>query len=76
MTASALDSVKGLGETRRTALVAHFGSVAKLKTATVEEIMQVPPGIGETTATAVLAALGTDSAAATRVLKLERCQPR
>ena len=63
MTASALDSVKGLGETRRTALVAHFGSVAKLKTATVEEIMQVP-GIGETTATAVLAALGTDSAAA------------
>ncbi len=54
---------QGLGETRRTALVAHFGSVAKLKTATVEEIMQVP-GIGETTATAVLAALGTDSAAA------------
>ncbi|MER5838354.1 hypothetical protein ABT116_48735 [Streptomyces sp. NPDC002130] len=37
--------------------------MAKLKTATVEEIMQVP-GIGETTATAVLAALGTDSAAA------------
>lgn len=56
MTASALDSVKGLGETRRTALVTHFGSVAKLKQATVEEITAVP-GIGIATARAVLAAL-------------------
>ncbi|MFC4604769.1 excinuclease ABC subunit UvrC [Rhodococcus kronopolitis] len=57
MTASALDSVRGLGETRRTALVTHFGSVAKLTQATVEEITAVP-GIGVTTARAVLAALG------------------
>ncbi|MCJ0976199.1 excinuclease ABC subunit UvrC [Rhodococcus sp. ARC_M12] len=60
MTASALDSVRGLGESRRTALVAHFGSVANLKRATVAEIMEVP-GIGETTATSVLAALGSDT---------------
>jgi excinuclease ABC subunit C len=57
MTASALDSVRGLGETRRTALVMHFGSVANLKKASVEEITEVP-GIGLTTAKAVRAALG------------------
>ncbi|MFF3223605.1 excinuclease ABC subunit UvrC [Nocardia suismassiliense] len=56
MTASALDSVPGLGTARRTALVTHFGSVAKLKQATVEEITEVP-GIGLATAKAVLAAL-------------------
>ncbi|WP_225727438.1 MULTISPECIES: excinuclease ABC subunit UvrC [unclassified Nocardia] len=56
MTASALDSVPGLGATRRTALVTHFGSVAKLKEATVEQIIEVP-GIGVATAKAVLAAL-------------------
>ncbi|QIS20762.1 excinuclease ABC subunit UvrC [Nocardia terpenica] len=56
MTASALDSVRGLGDSRRTALVTHFGSVARLKDATVEEIIEVP-GIGVATAKAVLAAL-------------------
>jgi excinuclease ABC subunit C len=56
MTASALDAVPGLGETRRTALVTHFGSVARLEQATVEEITAVP-GIGVATAKAVLAAL-------------------
>ncbi|MFE3292397.1 helix-hairpin-helix domain-containing protein, partial [Rhodococcus sp. NPDC059234] len=60
MTASALDSVRGLGEARRTALVTHFGSVAKLKEATVEEITAVP-GVGVTTARAVLAALGGET---------------
>jgi excinuclease ABC subunit C len=57
MTASALDSVPGLGEHRRKALVTHFGSVARLKQASVEEITTVP-GIGLTTARAVLEALG------------------
>jgi excinuclease ABC subunit C len=57
MTASALDSVRGLGEHRRKALVAHFGSVARLKEATVEEITAVP-GIGVATARAVQEALG------------------
>ena len=61
MTASALDTVRGLGEARRTALVMHFGSVANLKKASVEEITEVP-GIGVTTAKAVLAALGAGSA--------------
>ncbi|MDT5353498.1 MAG: excinuclease subunit, partial [Mycobacterium sp.] len=56
MTASALDAVPGLGEHRRKALVAHFGSLARLKGATVDEITAVP-GIGVATATAVLDAL-------------------
>ena len=42
MTASALDSVRGLGEHRRKALVTHFGSLARLKQASVEEITAVP----------------------------------
>ena len=58
MTASALDSVRGLGEHRRKALVTHFGSLARLKQATVEEITEIP-GIGAATARAVLEALGT-----------------
>lgn len=66
MTASALDAVRGLGETRRRALVTHFGSLARLRQASVEEITAVP-GIGVATAAAVLDALGageTDQSAA------------
>ncbi len=59
MTASALDGIPGLGATRRTALVTHFGSVANLKKATVDEISQVP-GIGATTAQSVRDALSAD----------------
>ncbi|WP_297621038.1 excinuclease ABC subunit UvrC [Nocardia sp.] len=59
MTASALDAVPGLGAARKTALVTHFGSVAKLKDATVEQITEVP-GIGVATAKAVLDALHTE----------------
>ena len=61
MTASALDSVPGLGEHRRKALVTHFGSLARLREATVDEITSVP-GIGVATATAVLDALRGDAA--------------
>lgn len=65
MTASALDGIPGLGEARRAALVSHFGSVAQLKKASVEEITAVP-GIGAATAVAVREALvGTDSSPAT-----------
>ncbi|TSD98960.1 excinuclease ABC subunit UvrC [Gordonia rubripertincta] len=60
MTASALDGIPGLGKTRRTALVTHFGSVARLREASLEEIAQVP-GIGLTTARAVQGALGGDT---------------
>jgi excinuclease ABC subunit C len=56
MTASSLDGVPGLGETRRKALLRHFGSVRRLEAATVEEVMAVP-GVGRRTAEAVLAAL-------------------
>ena len=56
MTASALDSVPGLGEHRRKALVTHFGSIARLKEATVDQITAIP-GIGVATAAAVLDAL-------------------
>jgi excinuclease ABC subunit C len=64
MTASALDAVPGLGEHRRKALVTHFGSLARLKEATVDEITAVP-GIGVATATAVLEALRADAASTT-----------
>jgi excinuclease ABC subunit C len=60
MTASALDLVPGLGEHRRKALVTHFGSVARLKEATVDDITAVP-GIGMATARAVFDALRKDA---------------
>ncbi|WP_218220101.1 excinuclease ABC subunit UvrC [Nesterenkonia sp. Act20] len=53
MTASALDDVPGLGPSRRAAIVAHFGSVANLKKASVEEISEVP-GLGRGTAQKIL----------------------
>jgi excinuclease ABC subunit C len=56
MTASALDNVPGLGETRRKALLRHFGSLKRLSAATPEEITEVQ-GIGRVTAEAVLAAI-------------------
>ncbi|GAA1463971.1 excinuclease ABC subunit UvrC [Williamsia maris] len=56
MTASVLDGVPGLGQTRRAALVSHFGSVARLRDASIEEIATVP-GIGQSTAKAVQMAL-------------------
>ena len=56
MTASALDNVPGLGETRRKALLRHFGSLKRLSAATPEEITEVP-GIGRRTAETLLAAL-------------------
>ncbi|EJZ05376.1 excinuclease ABC subunit UvrC [Mycolicibacterium vaccae] len=59
MTASALDSVRGLGEHRRKALVTHFGSLARIKQAGIDEITAVP-GIGAATARAVLEALGAE----------------
>jgi excinuclease ABC subunit C len=56
MTASALDGVPGLGETRRKALLRHFGSVRRLRAADVDEITEVP-GIGRRTAAAIVSAL-------------------
>jgi excinuclease ABC subunit C len=61
MTTSGLDGIPGLGETRRKALLRHFGSLRKLRAATVEEVVAVP-GIGRHTAEAVLAALADPAA--------------
>ncbi len=52
MVESLLDDVPGLGEVRRKTLLKYFGSLKKLRAATVEEIAQVP-GIGTRTATAI-----------------------
>ena len=58
MVESLLDDVPGLGEVRRKTLIKHFGSLKKLRSATVEEIAQVP-GIGTRTATAISDAVAT-----------------
>lgn len=51
-----LDEVPGLGESRRLALIKHFGSVKKLRQATIDQICEVP-GIGRKTAETVAVAL-------------------
>src|SRR5919109_5249594 len=45
MTASVLDGIPGVGETRRRQLVRHFGSTRKAAQASLEELEQVP-GLG------------------------------
>lgn len=55
-TASALDTVPGLGPARAKALIAHFGSVRRVAEATIEELTAVA-GIGPRVAAAVHAAL-------------------
>jgi excinuclease ABC subunit C len=66
MTASKLDSIAGLGEIRRKALLARFGSVKRLSAASVEEIESVQ-GIGRRTAESIVAALhGADSKTSSR----------
>jgi len=64
MVESLLDGVPGLGEVRRKTLLKHFGSLKKLRTATVEEIAMVP-GIGERTATAIKDAVAAQGAPGT-----------
>ncbi|MFP5417290.1 MAG: excinuclease ABC subunit UvrC [Actinomycetes bacterium] len=56
MVDSLLDDVPGLGELRRKALIKHFGSLRRLRSAEESEIALVP-GIGPRTATAVKEAL-------------------
>lgn len=60
MTGSVLDDVPGLGPSRRKALMAEFGSVKKLRAASVDEVAAVP-GFGRTTAESVVAALAADA---------------
>ena len=61
MVESLLDEVPGLGEIRRKALLKYFGSLRKLRAATVEQIAEVP-GIGPRTAVAVKEALAGQEA--------------
>ncbi|MEU5592034.1 excinuclease ABC subunit UvrC [Streptomyces sp. NPDC020298] len=64
--AGPLDEVPGLGETRKQALIKHFGSVKKLRAATVTQIQEVP-GIGRKTAETIAAALAQAAPAAPAV---------
>ncbi|MFD8938405.1 excinuclease ABC subunit UvrC [Streptomyces sp. NPDC059578] len=64
--ASPLDDVSGLGETRKQALIKHFGSVKRLRSATIDEICEVP-GIGRKTAESIAAAFARAAPAAPAV---------
>ncbi|WP_031072658.1 excinuclease ABC subunit UvrC [Streptomyces sp. NRRL S-118] len=63
---SPLDAVPGLGDTRKQALIKHFGSVKRLRQATIEQICEVP-GLGRKTAEAVAIALAQAAPAAPAV---------
>ncbi|GAB1512922.1 excinuclease ABC subunit UvrC [Actinophytocola sp. KF-1] len=56
MTTSALDGIPGLGQSRKAALLKHFGSLKRLRQASVDDISGVP-GIGAHTAALVHSAL-------------------
>src|SRR5699024_12439568 len=58
MTRSALDGVPGLGEARRKALLARFGSVKRVRAASVEELAGTH-GIGPALAERIAAELAT-----------------
>ncbi|MET8559642.1 excinuclease ABC subunit UvrC [Streptomyces flaveolus] len=64
--AGPLDDVPGLGETRKQALIKHFGSVKKLRSATIEQIQEVP-GVGRKTAATIAVALAQAAPAAPAV---------
>ncbi|MDE8669685.1 excinuclease ABC subunit UvrC [Pseudarthrobacter sp. H3Y2-7] len=62
MTLSALDGVPGLGESKRKALVAHFGSIKGVKAATAEELTAAK-GIGPSLANAIVSHFSSEDAA-------------
>jgi excinuclease ABC subunit C len=57
MTQSALDGIPGLGEVRRKKLLKHFGSVKRVREASLEELRAVP-GLPTSVAEAVFETLG------------------
>lgn len=63
MTVSALDGVPGLGDSKRKALLAHFGSVKKVKSATAEELTAAK-GIGPALAAAIVTHFSANGAGA------------
>jgi len=54
--ASRLDSIPGIGQARRKALLTHFGSLDRIRSATLEELMEVP-GINESLAGTIKSSL-------------------
>jgi len=58
MVESLLDEVPGLGEVRRKVLLRHFGSLKKLRAASIDDIAALP-GFGQRTAESIAAALAT-----------------
>ncbi|WP_328994690.1 excinuclease ABC subunit UvrC [Kribbella sp. NBC_01245] len=58
MVESVLDDVQGLGDVRRKTLMRHFGSLKKLRQATIEEVAELP-GFGRRTAESVVAAVNS-----------------
>ncbi len=64
MVESVLDDVPGLGEVRRKVLLRHFGSLKKLKAASIDDIAALP-GFGRRTAEAISAALVLSAKGAT-----------
>ncbi len=66
MVESVLDEVPGLGEVRRRVLLRHFGSLKKLRAASVEEIAALP-GFGPRSAGAIVAALQTSASPAAAI---------
>jgi excinuclease ABC subunit C len=62
MIESLLDDVPGLGDIRRKAVLKHFGSLKRLKAASVEEIASVP-GIGPSIAQSIFDTLAAHASA-------------
>lgn len=58
MVESKLDSIPGIGEKRRKLLLKHFGSIKKIKEASVEDFR--PLSIGDKLASQIIAALGEE----------------
>jgi excinuclease ABC subunit C len=60
MITSALDDIPGLGQGRKSALLKHFGSLKRLRQASIDDISGVP-GIGAHTAALVHSALSGET---------------
>ncbi|MGO1726353.1 excinuclease ABC subunit UvrC [Glutamicibacter ardleyensis] len=62
MISSDLDAINGLGKSKQEALRKHFGSMKKIRTATLEQLMEVP-GVGEKLAASIKESLEDTSRA-------------
>ncbi len=58
--ASVLDGLEGVGPKRRASLLKHFGSIDRIKAATIDELVSVP-GVSKTVAQVIRSTLGTAS---------------